>query len=193
MDSKYIILGIIAFILLVVIFYIKETINEKKGKDSKEKQAINDIVQKVTKSSEFESIYATWENFSIGGGGRTVKTITDYTYYAVGFKTGSIYVIPLSFEGEDISYGNVMKFDKENCGMINAKPGKNWIEIYDLNKNLVVKLMVGPSETKEDKFHPVNIQQKEEYEAFCAFIVEFMKEVNNYHKVEVTGKIGKPI
>ena len=68
-----------------------------------------------------------------------------------------------------------------------------WKEIYDLNQKLVVKLMVGPSETKEDKYHPVNIQQKEEYEAFCTFIGEFMKEVNEFHQVEASGKIGKPL
>ena len=193
MDSKYIIIGVIAVVVLFVIFYIKETINEKKGQDSEEKHTIKGIVSKVTKDSSYESIYASWEDFSIGGGGRTVTTTTDYTYYAVGFKTGSIYVIPLSFDGGDISYGEAMKFDKENVGMVNAKPGKNWIEIYNLDKNLEVRLMVGPSETKQDKYHPVNIQQKDEYEAFCQFIIEFMEDVNAYHNVEVTGKIGNPL
>lgn len=193
MDSKYIIIGVVALVVLFVIFYIKETINERKGKDSEEKQKVKDIVQKVTGDSNYKSIYATWEDFSIGGGGRRVTTTNIYSYYAVGFKPGSLYVIPLSFDGGDISYGEALNFNKDNVGMVNAKEGKNWIEIYDLDQKIVVKLMVGPSETKEDKYHPVNIQQKEEYEEFCTFIGEFMKEVNEFRKVEVTGKIGKPL
>ncbi len=193
MESKYIIIGVIGLVVLFVFFYIKETINEKKGKDSEEKQKIKNIIAKITNDSSYQSIYATWEDFSIGGGGRRVTTTTVYKYYAVGFKKGLLYVVPLSFDGGDISYGEAMKFDKENVGMVNAKEGKNWIEIYDLDKNLLVNLMVGLSETKQDKYHPVNIQQKEEYQAFCTFISDFMKEVNDYHKVEVTGKIGKPI
>lgn len=193
MNSTYIIIGIIAVIFLAIIFYIKTTIDEKKGENSEEKKRVKEIVEKVTKDSEYKNIYATWEEFSIGGGGRTVTTTNIYTYYAVGFKPGSLYVIPLSFDGGDISYGEAMKFDKENIGMINAKEGKNWIEIYNLEKKPVVKLMVGPSETKEDKYHPVNISQKEEYKEFCNFISEFMREVNTYRNVEVTGKIGRPL
>lgn len=54
-------------------------------------------------------------------------------------------------------------------------------------------VMVLPSNTKEDKYHPVNIQQKNEYEAFLTFIKEFMKEVNEYRQVTVSGKYGKPL
>ena len=192
MDSKYIIIGIVAIVILFVIFYIKETFNEKKGANSEEKQKVKDIIAKLCDTT-YQSIYATWEDFSIGGGGRKVTTTTVYKYYAVGFKNGSLCVVPLSVDGGDISYGEVMSFTKENVGMVNAKEGKNWIEIYDLEKNPVLKLMVGPSETKEDKYHPVNIQQKEEYQAFCEFIKEFTKEVNDYHGFTVTGKIGKPL
>ena len=193
METKYIIIGAIIFAILVVIFYIKETINVKKGIDSDEKRKVKEIVEKVTKDKAYKSIYATWEDFSVGGGGRTIKTTTSYSYYAVGFKPGSLYVIPIYFENEDMSFGTPLSFTKENVGMVNAKVGKNWLEIYDLKQKEVVKLMVGPCETKEDKFHPVNIEQKEEFQEFCNFIGEFMKEVNEFHKVEVTGKIGKPL
>lgn len=193
MESKYIIIGVIAIVFLFIVFYIKETINEKKGKNSEEKKTIKDIVAKIVNDNAYQSIYATWEDFSLGGGGRTVTTTTVYKYYAVGFKKGSLCVIPLSFDGGDISYGDALFLDKENVGMVNAKEGKNWLEIYDLEKNLIVKLMVGPIETKQDKYHPVNIEQKEDYEAFCQFIGEFMSEVNELHKVSVSGKIGKPL
>lgn len=192
METKYIIFGVIALVILFVIVYIKMTIDEKKGVDSEEKRRVREIINKVVGSS-YRDIYATWEDFSLGGGGRTVVTETVYHYYAVGFKPGILCVVPLSFDGGDISYGEVQSFTKDNVGMVNAKAGKNWIELYDLDGKELVKLMVGPSETKEDKYHPVNIQQKEEYEAFCQFIGEFMREVNEFHNVEVSGKIGKPL
>ncbi|MCM1052742.1 MAG: hypothetical protein NC483_02025 [Ruminococcus sp.] len=193
MDSKYIIIGVIVVVILFVVFYIRETLNEKKGENSEEKKKIKDIINKVTKSEEYQAIYATWEDFSLGGGGRTVVTTNVYSYYAVGFKSGSLYVVPLSFDGGDMSYGDAKEYTKDNVGMVNAKEGKNWIELYDLDKKVILKLMVGPVETKEDKYHPVNINQDVEYQAFLDFIVDFMKEVNEYHKVEVTGKIGKPL
>lgn len=194
METKYIIIGVVVIVVLFVFYYIKITIDEKKGQNSEEKQKVKDIIKKITPEGEdYTALYAVWEKIDIGGGGRTATTTTHYWYYAVGFKPGELYVVPLSFDGGDISYGEPMNFTKENTGMINAKEGDSWMSIYDLEGKEIVSVLAGPSNTKDDKYHPVNIQQKEEYEAFCAFIKEFMKEVNDYHNVTVTGKVGKPL
>lgn len=194
MESKYIVIGVVALVVLFVIFYIKATIDEKKGENSEEKQKVKDIIKKVVPDPEaYTAAYAIWEKIDIGGGGRTITTTTHYWYYAVGFKTGSLYVVPLSFDGGDMSYGEAMSFSKENVGMVNAKEGDSWMTLYDLEKNEMVNIIVGPSNTKDDKYHPVNIQQKEEYQSFCEFVKDFMKEVNDYHQVTVTGKVGKPL
>ncbi len=194
MESKYIVIGVVALVVLFVIFYIKATIDEKKGENSEEKQKVKDIIKKVVPDPEaYTAAYAIWEKIDIGGGGRTITTTTHYWYYAVGFKTGSLYVVPLSFDGGDMSYGEAMSFTKENVGMVNAKEGDSWMTLYDLEKNEMVNIIVGPSNTKDDKYHPVNIQQKEEYQSFCEFVKDFMKEVNDYHQVTVTGKVGKPL
>lgn len=194
MESKYIVIGVVAVVVLFVIFYIKATIDEKKGENSEEKQKVKDIIKKVVPEPDaYTAAYAMWEKIDIGGGGRTITTTTHYWYYAVGFKQGSLYVVPLSFDGGDLSYGEAMSFTKENVGMVNAKEGDSWMTLYDLEQNEMVNFIVGPSNTKDDKYHPVNIQQKEEYQAFCDFVKDFMKEVNDYHEVTVTGKIGKPL
>ena len=194
MESKYIVIGVVALVVLFVIFYIKATIDEKKGENSEEKQNVKDIIKKVVPDPEaYTAAYAIWEKIDIGGGGRTITTTTHYWYYAVGFKTGSLYVVPLSFDGGDMSYGEAMSFSKENVGMVNAKEGDSWMTLYDLEKNEMVNIIVGPSNTKDDKYHPVNIQQKEEYQSFCEFVKDFMKEVNDYHQVTVTGQVGKPL
>ncbi len=194
MESKYIVIGVVALVVLFVIFYIKATIDEKKGENSEEKQKVKDIIKKVVPDPEaYTAAYAIWEKIDVGGGGRTITTTTHYWYYAVGFKTGSLYVVPLFFDGGDMSYGEAMSFSKENVGMVNAKEGDSWMTLYDLEKNEMVNIIVGPSNTKDDKYHPVNIQQKEEYQSFCEFVKDFMKEVNDYHQVTVTGKVGKPL
>lgn len=194
MESKYIVIGVVAVVVLFVIFYIKATIDEKKGENSEEKQKVKDIIKKVVPEPEtYTAAYAIWEKIDIGGGGRTITTTTHYWYYAVGFKQGSLYVVPLSFDGGDMSYGEAMSFTKENVGMVNAKEGDSWMTLYDLEQKEMINFIVGPSNTKDDKYHPVNIQQKEEYQAFCDFVKDFMKEVNDYHEVTVTGKIGKPL
>lgn len=194
MESKYIVIGVVVVVVLFVIFYIKATIDEKKGENSEEKQKVKDIIKKVVPEPElYTAVYAIWEKIDIGGGGRTITTTTHYWYYAVGFKKSSLYVVPLSFDGGDMSYGEAMTFTKENVGMVNAKEGDSWMTLYDLDQKEMVNFIIGPSNTKDDKYHPVNIQQKEEYQAFCDFVKDFMKEVNDYHEVTVTGKIGKPL
>lgn len=194
METKYIIIGIVVVAVLFVIFYIRETINEKKGTDSEEKQMIRDIVAKLVPDADtFTPAYAIWWDKTYGGGGRRVTTTTRYWYYAIAFKTGMIYVIPLSFDGGDISYGEPVCLTKENLSMVNAKEGESWISFYDLEQKEIMSVMVNWYNTKEDKYHPVNIQQKEEFEAFVAFVKEFMAEVNGYRQVTVTGKYGKPL
>lgn len=195
MESKYIIGVVIFFVVVGIGAYIKACIDEKKGIDSEEKHQIKDIVARLVPDAEtFTSAYARWSYTMYTGGGRnSINTTTRYWYYAVAFKPGMIYVIPLSFDGGDISYGEAVCLTKENLGMVNAKEGDSWATFYDLEQKELMTLAVYPSNLKGDKYEPVNIQQKEEFEAFVAFLKEFMAEVNGYHQVTVTGKVGKPL
>lgn len=194
MNTRYIIMGVAVIVVLFIIFYIIECIKEKKGINSEEKQTIKKIIAElVPESEQYTAAYALWQSVAFGGGGRRITTTTQYWYYAVAFKPGIIYIIPLSFHKGDISYGNPKCLTKENLGMVNAKAGDSWATFYDLDREEILTLMVGPHNTKDDEFHPVNIQQKEEYQAFVSFLKEFMAEVNEYRKVTVTGKIGKPL
>lgn len=194
MKTSYIIIGVIVVVVLGIIFYIRECINEKKGINSEDKQAIRDIVDKlVPDAGEYTAAYAFWELKNLGGGGRRVTTTTRYWYYAVAFKPGTIYVIPLSYGGGSVSYGDPICLDKEKLGMVNAKAGESWASFYDLEGKEIVSVAVAFYNTKSDQYHPVNIQQKEEQQAFTEFIKEFMTEVNGYRQVTVTGKPLKPL
>lgn len=190
METKYIIYGIIVLVILFVIGYIKACIDEKKGVDSEEKQQINNMIRKLVPNAEdFTSAYARWQVTNYTGGGRT-KT-TRYWYYAIAFKTGSIHIIPLSFDSGDISYGEPMCFTKDNLGMVDSD--NIWATFYDLGKKEILTMAVYPSNLKGNKYEPVNIQQEEAAKAFETFIKEFMKEVNTYHNIPVKEKNGRPV
>ena len=194
MKTSYIVIGIVVVVVLFIFFYIRENINEKKGMNSEDKQAIKDIVNKlVPNAEEYMAAYAYWELKNFGGGGRTITTTTRYWYYAVAFKPGTIYVIPLSYSGGAVSHGDPICLNKENLGMVNAKAGESWASFYDLEGKEIVSLAVIFYNTKSDKYHPVNIQQKEEQEAFAEFVRDFMAEVNGYRQVTVSGKPLKPL
>ncbi len=195
METKYIIYIVIFFVAAFVIVYIKTCIDEKKGIDSEEKQRINDIIRNLIPNAEdFTPAYAHWQVTNYTGGGRTsINTTTRYWYYAIAFKTGMIYIIPLSFDGGDISYGEPMCFTKENLGKVDTKEGAIWATFYDLEQKELLTLAVYPSNLKGDKYEPVNIQQKEASDAFIAFIKDFMTEVNTYHNVPINKKTGRPL
>ncbi len=194
MKTTYIVIGIAALVLIAIFCWVRECINEKKGIDSEDKQAIKDIVNKlVPDAGEYMAAYAYWELKNFGGSGRRITTTTRYWYYAVAFKQGTIYVIPLSYSGGTVSHGEPICLNKENLGMVNAKEGESWASFYDLEGKEVVSLVVTYYNTRLDKYHPVNIQQKEEQEAFIAFVRDFMVEVNSYRGVKVTGKPLKPL
>ncbi len=174
--TKYII-GAVVLVVLFVVVYIKMTIDEKKGANSEEKQKIKNIVKKVIPNSESYTVaYGTREELTLGGGGRTITTTTKYWYYAVAFKPGELYLVPLSFEGGDISYSEPVYIGKNDLGMAEAKNGL--LTLFDKNRKELFTLFVVASNTKDDKYHPVNIQQKEEAEAFAQYAQTLMQEVN---------------
>ena len=139
--TKYIIIGAIVLVVLFVVVYIKMTIDEKKGANSEEKQQIKNIVKKVVPNGEsYTAAYGTREELTLGGGGRTVTTTTKYWYYAVAFKPGDLYLVPLSFEGGDISYGEAVRIGKEELGMAEAKNGL--LTLFDKNQKELFTLYV---------------------------------------------------
>lgn len=173
----YIVIGGIGLAVIFAIVWVKISMDEKKGENSEEKRMIREIVTgAVPEGASYTAAYGTREEFSLGGGGRTVTTTTTYSYYAVAFKPGDLYLVPLSFQGGQINHSVPLHFGKDELGMLEAK--KCRLTLYDKYKKELFTLFVVASNTKEDKFHPVNIQQKEEAEAFEQFARAYMQEIN---------------
>lgn len=60
--------------------------------------------------------------------------------------------------------------------MVEAKNG--YVTLFDRDRKEIMTLFVTASNTKDDKYHPVNIQQKEEADAFAQFAQAYMREIN---------------
>ncbi len=193
--GQLILIWVAIFVVIAIFVTIKSHINTKKGMDSEEKQEIKDLAAKLIPNvSEYTVAYGYWETRQISAGGvATINTTNTYYYYAVAFKSGILYYIPLSFAGGDMSYGEVCRLSKDDLGMVNGKKNECWASYYDKEKNEIVSISVLPSNTKDDKYNPCNIQQQEESEAYVAFVQELMEDVNTANGVEVTGKPLKPL
>ena len=173
--TQYIIIGVIFLVVVFVIAYIKASIDEKKGVDRAEKQKIQEIVKRAVPGwEEYTAAYGTRTEWSSARGGSAVET--RYWYYAVAFKPGELYLIPLSFTGKDISSGEPIHLSAEDFGMAEAKPGM--LSLYDKDRKELMALVVIASNTRVDKYHPVNIQQPEAAKAFGEFAQDFMQQVN---------------
>lgn len=175
--NQYIIYGAVGLVVLFVIVYVKMTIDEKKGANSEEKRKIKEIVKRAVPNGEsYTAAYGTTEDFEIGGGGRRITTTTTYRYFAVAFQSKEFYLVPLSFDGGDVSYSEPLHYTADSFGM--AEAGKGMLTLYDKDRRRMFTLFVVESNTKDDKYHPVNIQQKEEAELFAQFSRTLMQNVN---------------
>jgi len=188
--TQYIIIGVVALVVLFVIVYVKMTLDEKKGVDSEEKRKIKEIVNKAVPGGEsYTVVYGTREDFELGLSRKTVRTTTSYWYYAIAFKPGDLYLVPLSFDGGNVSYGEPVHYGKDDLGMVEAKDVR--LTLYDTDREEIFTLFVAASNTKDDQYHPVNIQQKEEAEAFYQYAKTLMEEVNTANGITDIKKAKK--
>lgn len=190
LGPKEIVIAVVFIAIIAAYVLIKGHFNEKKGVDSEEKKDIEALIQKITPVGEkITAAYATWQWTTWQGKAST----TTYWYYAIGFNDDAIYVAPLSFAGGDMSHSDSYCIKKEELGIVNADKTGTWVELYDKSQKIIVSLMVMASNTRDDKYHPVNIQQAEAAQAFKEWSAKWLEEVNGANGVTATGKIGKPV
>lgn len=174
MEPKQIILVAAFIAVAVVVFLIKEAINKKKGESGEDLAKVRRVVEKLLPDhSGYTIAYASYmTDQSVG------NRITKYYYhYAIAFKPGALFVAPIKYNGGEVSYqGSGALLTKDNLGRL--KTTGDSCAFFDKDGKELCAFCVYASNTRQDKYQPFNIQQKEQAEAYKAFLKEFIGQVN---------------
>ena len=177
------IITIVLFVGAFIVLWIKMTIDEKKGVDSKEKEEIRKIVGNlVPDGMQYTAAYAHSTEYQ----GR----IRYYHYYAVGFRSDQpdhIWVIPIGVEGDRIVYTEPVRASAENLEYVGGNSSLLLLK-FPGKRNNCIQLSVSSSNTKMGKECRVNIQQPEESKAFDGFAEAFQEKVNAALGVDKKGR-----
>ncbi len=173
-DPKVVIGTVVLFAAVIVFVFIKDAIGKKKGESGEELEKLRQIIEKLLPGSgSYTTAYATYtDDKSIG------NRITKYYYhYAIAFKPGALFVVPIKYNGGEISYqNNGVLLTKENLGRVKSKWG--YATFFDKEGKELCTFCVQASNTRVDKYRPFNIQQKEQAEAYEEFLKDLISQVN---------------
>lgn len=162
--------------VVVVYVWVRERINLKKASTGKDKERIQNIFKTILPQQwgNYHIAYACWEKKEYRG----KRTITRYWSYAIAFSWNEMYVVPLLCENREIRYKDSFCIKKESLAKIAGKKGEGWMTLYDQSQKEILTLEVKAKNTKSDRFHPVNILQEAEAEAFIHLVEHWLEEVN---------------
>lgn len=181
-----VVVTIVIIVILFIFIYIKTNIDEKKGVNSQEKGDIRKIVTNlVPDGQEYTAVYA--HSKEVYGSARMRREV--YHYYAVGFsqsRTDHVWVVPVGVEGGKLVYTKPMKMSAETLSYIGGN--ERSLELHFPQSKDKCILTVEESNTKFGKECQVNIQQKEEAEAFHSFAANFQERVNAALGVDKKGR-----
>ena len=173
-DPKVVIGTVVLFAAVIVFVFIKDAIGKKKGESGEELEKLRQIIEKLLPGSgSYTTAYATYtDDKSIG------NRITKYYYhYAIAFKPGSLFVVPIKYSGGEISFqGSGTMLTKDNLGKL--KPKGDSCAFFDKSGKELCAFCVYASNTRQDKYQPFNIQQKEQAEAYEEFLKDLISQVN---------------
>lgn len=185
---KALMIGIAVFVVLFIIVYIKISIDEKKGINSKEKEDIRKIIDNlVPDGRDYCAVYAHSKEVY---GSRTMRREV-YHYYAVGFRpdsTDHLWVVPIGVENGKIVYSRPFRASAETLSYVSGN--EYCVALHFPGTKDIYILTVEASNTKLGKECQVNIQQPEEAKAFQTFAKTFIDRVNNTLGVD---KKGRPV
>ena len=166
---------VVGFVVVVFIFVtVREHINTKKGEKGEDIAKIREVLKRLLPDyADYTTAYAFHKNKVYRGR----STTTTYYHYAIAFKPGVLYVLPIKYSGGEVSWqGNGALLTKDNLGKV--EHDKLGTVLFGLDGKELCRFNVMAGYTKQDKYEPFNIQQKAEWEAYKIFIEGFVREVN---------------
>ena len=180
----------VLIVVAVIYVTVREKFNLKKAETGEDRVRIKNIFKKVLPDTwgNYKIAFACWEKTEY----QVKRRITHYWSYAVAFSWDEMYIVPLLCEDRQIRYKESFCITKDSLGMVNAKSGENWMTLYGKDQKEILTLKVEAKNTKSDKYHPVNIVQEEEADAFTKLVEHWLNDVNTKAGVEVSGVYEAP-
>ena len=162
------------WIIAFLIFMLKEHINTKKGAKGEDLAKVREVLKRLLPDcSAYTTAYADYKIKHYQG--RRVSTT--YYHYAIAFKPGALFIVPIKYSGGEISWqGSGALLTRDNLSRVECDSTET--ALFGLDGKELCRFHVYSGYTRQDKYEPFNIQQKAESEAFKTFIDGFMGEVN---------------
>lgn len=183
---------VVAVIAVLVVCYtrIKGKRNLRKAESGEDLDKLKNLVAKALPGeSGCQVAYAHWEKVERMGR----STRTTYYCYALAFDAERLFVIPLTFdEDDDAVCHDPVLLTKEALGIaqvnVSHKSRSDEIErvavtLYGKDGKEFVNLYVDAENTKEDRYHHVNILQPQ----VCQQFGRFMEHMSHQVKQENAG------
>lgn len=173
-DPKTIALVVAVLVMLFIAVMIREHINTKKGETGEDLAKVRAALKRLLPDyADYTTAYAFHKDSRYRGRSVT-KT---YYHYAIAFKPGALYILPIKYSGGEVSWqGNGVLLTKDNLGKV--EHDKLGTVLFGKDGRELCRFDVHAGYTKQDKYEPFNIQQKAEREAYNTFIEGFVREVN---------------
>ncbi len=140
------------------------------------------VSKALPNESGYKVVCARYERSTHSG-----RTTTIYHYtYAVAFDATRMWVIPLSFEKDDIRFQAPILVTGDQLGLVELTEKRKQEQISHINVKLrnkegafLLEFYVDAQLLKVDRFHHFNINQQEELDQFAGFIRSFTQKVNS--------------
>lgn len=176
-----------AFVAAVAIYIVvREKINLRKAADGEDMERLRRAVARaLPEESGYQVAYGHYEKVEYV----VRKRITTYYCYAIAFHESRIWVIPLRFDKENIFPGKPVLIGSDTLGAAdvstaNDKKGRLRrvrFALYDKNGEALFNCIVEVNNTREDRYHHMNIIQEEACCQFARVIGSIAARINQDH------------
>lgn len=185
LQSKY--FPYVCFALLVVAVFIYVTVREKinlnKAASGEDQERIRQAMLKALPGeSGLRTAYGHWEEVEYRG--RTRRTT--YYCYGLAFDSSRLWIMPLRFEKDLLvpTQHPILLMAEDlgiaKCDILKGKDGnarRVRVAFHDKEGKKFLDLDVSAENTRDDRFHPVNIVQPEECQQFSQLMESMCSRV----------------
>lgn len=179
MDIQFLLIAAAVVAAIVIYFVAREKINLSKVAMGEDKERLRRAVaQALPWETGYQVVYGHYEEVQY--------THTTYHWYALAFDASRIWIMPLLFDkghilpeepvlitGDTLGCADIsVKNDKE------GKPRRLDFTLYDKDGLNILNCVVEGTNTRDDRFHHVNIAQAEECARFGQLISSMASQAN---------------